>query len=418
MAQAICAHPAGVDGIHLHAVANADIGERLGLGPSKVASNDTATIPGVGTVNVPSGSGAAGAGNVPPGASAPGADTATASTEEGGIETTPTRDPDVPPTPDLDRAIQQNAPAGGSGAGGNGPADQPGPTDAHPHANYFQRHYGFSLANAPPESSMRTIQTSAGPVKVNPAVANDAKNVINQLKQAGAPIRSLGGYNHRGMKAPWAGRWSPSSRASSHAWGAAIDLDNAWGFSHNPQLGQWINSHQSQFNSILAQNNFVRPLPGRDPNHIEWTGPGRGDTQTASAAPLRSPAGMGRGAQLFGRIESDSNANAPVNRVGAGGEFKQKAEFQQRYGGSRSGTVNRNPAYQQRVLANFANQAMRRNPNVTIGDLYANYAHGSAEPWQRLPRSYQQNMLRKMAAMGISPNSPASQFFPMMTAGM
>ena len=125
----------------------------------------------------------------------------------------------------------------------------------------------------------------------------------------------------------------------------------------------------------------------------------------------RNAENAGRGAQLFGNIESSGNPNAPVNRVGAGGEYQQKAEFQQRYGGNRTGRVNRNPVYQRRVLNNFASRALRRNPNMTIGDLYANYAHGSPEPWRRLPRSYQQNMLRRMAAMGINPNAPASQFF-------
>jgi hypothetical protein len=148
-------------------------------------------------------------------------------------------------------------------------------------ANYMQRLYRGEYP--PHESQMRQLNTPAGPVKVNPLAAGDFQGFTRDLQRHGFPFeKPWGSYNRRRMR--WSNNWS------SHAWGTAFDMnDSAGGMS--PRMRQWMQQNPGLFQQLLRQWNMSQPLPGRDPNHIEWTGPNPQyhppDTQTAG--PLGSP---------------------------------------------------------------------------------------------------------------------------------
>jgi hypothetical protein len=133
----------------------------------------------------------------------------------------------------------------------------------------------------PHESQMRQLNTPAGPVKVNPLAAGDFQGFTRDLQRHGFPFeKPWGSYNRRRMR--WSNNWS------SHAWGTAFDMnDSAGGMS--PRMRQWMQQNPGLFQQLLRQWNMSQPLPGRDPNHIEWTGPNPQyhppETQTAGNQP-------------------------------------------------------------------------------------------------------------------------------------
>jgi hypothetical protein len=139
----------------------------------------------------------------------------------------------------------------------------------------------------PHESQMRQLNTPAGPVKVNPLAAGDFQGFTRDLQRHGFPFeKPWGSYNRRRMR--WSNNWS------SHAWGTAFDMnDSAGGMS--PRMRQWMQQNPGLFQQLLRQWNMSQPLPGRDPNHIEWTGPNPQyhppDTQTAGGGIPGAPPG-------------------------------------------------------------------------------------------------------------------------------
>jgi hypothetical protein len=117
----------------------------------------------------------------------------------------------------------------------------------------------------PHESTMRNIQTPAGPMKVNPLAAGDVQGFTRDLQRHGFPFeKPWGSYNRRRMR--WSNNWS------SHSWGTAFDMDNQDG-PMSPRAQQWMQQNPGLFQQLLRQWNMSQPLPGRDPRHIEWTGP-------------------------------------------------------------------------------------------------------------------------------------------------
>jgi hypothetical protein len=126
--------------------------------------------------------------------------------------------------------------------------------------DYFQRHGGRVGAN------LTRINTPYGPVTANRQVAQDFVSLTSDMQAAGIPgIRSFGSYSPR-RKAYGRG-WS------SHAYGAAFDINDQAG-PMNAATQSWINTHPEQWQNILRRNNFVQYMPTKDPNHLEWTGPG------------------------------------------------------------------------------------------------------------------------------------------------
>jgi hypothetical protein len=151
-------------------------------------------------------------------------------------------------------------------------------------ANYMQRLYRGEYP--PTENAMRSIQTPAGPMKVNPLAAGDVQGFTRDLQQHGFPFeKPWGSYNRRRMR--WSNNWS------SHAWGTAFDMDNQDG-PMSPRARQWMQQNPGLFQQLLRRWNMSQPLPGRDPRHIEWNGPNQqGGSQMAGgrdpSAPLGSP---------------------------------------------------------------------------------------------------------------------------------
>ncbi|HEY1894756.1 MAG TPA: hypothetical protein VGG62_00735 [Terracidiphilus sp.] len=166
----------------------------------------------------------------------------------------------APFSPQSPRAFVPREAMGGSyaprGLGGSrGPVPQ-GP-------NYMQRLYQGEYP--PHESTMRNIQTPAGPMKVNPLAAGDVQGFTRDLQRHGFPFeKPWGSYNRRRMR--WSNNWS------SHSWGTAFDMDNQDG-PMSPRAQRWMQQNPGLFQQLMRQWNMSQPLPGRDPRHIEWNGP-------------------------------------------------------------------------------------------------------------------------------------------------
>jgi len=146
--------------------------------------------------------------------------------------------------------------------------------------NYFQS----QGMRPPPASSMRTVNTPYGSITVHPQAAGDFQGALQDLRDAGAPLREPGSYNRRLMRPP-SGR--SSGMWSSHAYGAAIDLDNEVNLS--PAMQRWMQANPGKLDQILQNHNLGRPLPNSDPAHIEWRGPGQAAPAVGRTSMLRPP---------------------------------------------------------------------------------------------------------------------------------
>jgi hypothetical protein len=146
---------------------------------------------------------------------------------------------------------------------------------------------------------MRSIQTPAGPMKVNPLAAGDVQGFTRDLQQHGFPLeKPWGSYNRRRMR--WSNNWS------SHAWGTAFDIDNQDG-PMSPRARQWMQQNPGLFQQLLRRWNMSQPLPSRDPRHIEWTGPrNQGDPQMAGGRDPNAPLGS----------EANPLMNPSMRRIG------------------------------------------------------------------------------------------------------
>jgi hypothetical protein len=244
------------------------------------------------------------------------------------------------------------------------PAPVPGTAPAHnwwgtKPPDYFQQHGGQ------PGQNLTTIATPFGRVTANRRVADDLIGLTNDMKAAGVPgITKLGGYNDRG-KRYGAGK-------SSHAYGAAFDINDAAG-KMDPRLQGWIDQHPQQWQQMLRNHNFAQYMPRADPNHIEWVGPGTGlNTRTVRAPPTNPTQGSPQAAPNMTR--GDRNRNP--------GNIKMGPDAQ-RYGAT--GVDDEGHAIFPNVEAGIRAQAdlLTRNYNgktiVEMGRSYAKdprWAHG------------------------------------------
>lgn len=129
-----------------------------------------------------------------------------------------------------------------------------------------------------------------------------------------------------------------------------------------------------------------------------------------------------QGERLFGGIESDNRNLGFQGRWPntIGGEYQQSYGFQRQYGGYHGApyaAYRNNPLYQRQVLHNFVGQALQNNPNITMGDLYANYHNNTGiagNPrihFNQMPRSVQSRVIKLARQQGINLSAPASQYF-------
>jgi len=183
--------------------------------------------------------------------------------------------------------------------------------------NYFQK----TGAAKPTRSQLETLQTPYGKIAVHPQAAADFAGFTNELKESGAPIKRFGSYADRQK------RWGGGT--SSHAYGAALDIDDQVQLS--PAMKKWISENPERWEAIKRKWNIGQPLTdksgtgGKDPGHVEWKGPhgskfakdgetsvgpgtGKGAGQTSATGPTAGGAlGAGRGgavdpAALEGRL--------------------------------------------------------------------------------------------------------------------
>lgn len=114
-----------------------------------------------------------------------------------------------------------------------------------------------------------TVQTAAGPIKVNKAAAADLSGAVNALVKAGAPVGTIGSYSRR--------RIAGSNRWSQHALGGAMDLfDQSGRGIISPAGAAWIKSHPKEWEGIKQRYNLVGGEEFGDVGHVEWGGPGFG----------------------------------------------------------------------------------------------------------------------------------------------
>jgi hypothetical protein len=134
--------------------------------------------------------------------------------------------------------------------------------------DYFQRHGGR------PGADLARVNTPYGPVTLNRQAAQDFAGLTQDMQAAGIPgITKFGGYNDRGKRY--------GSGKSSHAYGAAVDMNDA--VAQDPRTKAWIDQHPQQWQDMLRRHNFAQYMPQKDPNHLEWTGPNAGGRGTAAA---------------------------------------------------------------------------------------------------------------------------------------
>jgi hypothetical protein len=115
--------------------------------------------------------------------------------------------------------------------------------------------------------------------------------------------------------------------------------------------------------------------------------------------------------QLFGQIESGNNPYQGLQPTGTiGGQFQQSYGFQQQFGGNTSGSTILDPTYQQTTLDNFVAQVLGANPNISVGDAYAEYNLGSGTPGSgptvaNLSSSVLSNLNNAASGLGVNPAS-------------
>jgi hypothetical protein len=126
--------------------------------------------------------------------------------------------------------------------------------------NYFQ-HHGHNYPFA--RSELEDIKTPYGNATVHPQAAADLKGFLDEIHEAGAPIKNLGSYNPRPKR--WGGG------PSSHGMGAAWDIDDATALS--PAMKQWIANNPEKWAAAKERWNIGQPLPEKDAPHLEWRGP-------------------------------------------------------------------------------------------------------------------------------------------------
>jgi len=172
--------------------------------------------------------------------------------------------------------------------------------------NYFQR----SGRNSPfSRSELSNVQTPYGNITVHPQAAEDFKGFYQELSEMGAPIQRLGSYNPRRQR--WSNMWS------SHAMGAATDIDDQQFFSRAMQ--GWLGTHRQQFQQAMARHGLGQPLPGKDPAHIEWRGPHGAMPQVAQVAPGQARPGQAPGGQAVGFTGAATDPSRRIIYADAGG---------------------------------------------------------------------------------------------------
>lgn len=150
----------------------------------------------------------------------------------------------------------------------------------------------------PTESDLITVQTAAGPMKVNRAAASDMKGFVDDLVAAGAPVEEIGAYNRRTIagRAMW----------SQHAYGTAIDYGQISRNVVTRRFSEWAQNNPQALREILKKNNMLSGGDWRSPDfgHFEWRGPGGGgggsavrgsmfnDIRTASGRSAATTAGI------------------------------------------------------------------------------------------------------------------------------
>ena len=181
--------------------------------------------------------------------------------------------------------------------------------------NYYQ-----NQGERPSDVDRTTVQTPYGPITVAADAAPDFSSFFETLDDAGFPAGDdSGSYNPRTKYGSGSGAISdstPLSAISSHAYGAAVDINNSTALT--PAQIQWIAENPDVFQDALQDNNIawghgIGLNFGPDNPHMEWTGPGTSGTPTSL---------MGTPQQFTGEDAPDaSEADLAAQRFAPGDAF-------------------------------------------------------------------------------------------------
>lgn len=128
-------------------------------------------------------------------------------------------------------------------------------------ANYMRGQHGGVGQN------MTTIGTASGKrVMVNRAAAPAFKGFLDEIEGAGAPIRSIGGYNPRFI--------AGTRRLSQHAFGNAIDIDQHARNVVSRPFADWARANPDKLRAAINRWGMVSGGDWRRPDfgHFEWSG--------------------------------------------------------------------------------------------------------------------------------------------------
>jgi hypothetical protein len=149
------------------------------------------------------------------------------------------------------------------------------------------------------------VETPYGKINVNKNSAAAFKGYFDDMKTAGAPLKTLGSYNLREKRSAGAGH-NPGSGWSEHSFGNALDMDNTTSLS--PAMQKWIAEDPSRFEKIKQKWGMKQGIKGDLP-HTEFGG-------------VLSPEAKD---QLEKQAKKDADTPNPIEKSDAGNDAQKAA---------------------------------------------------------------------------------------------
>lgn len=131
----------------------------------------------------------------------------------------------------------------------------------------FNRHSGQDPYQK--QKDIVTLQTPYGKINVTKDAALAYQGFFNDLKTAGAPIKTLGSFNIRRKQSAGSGH-NPGKGYSEHSYGNAVDLDNATSLSR--EMRDWLKNPENAERFSRAKRDWGMKVPRGDEPHMEFGG--------------------------------------------------------------------------------------------------------------------------------------------------
>jgi GH24 family phage-related lysozyme (muramidase) len=131
----------------------------------------------------------------------------------------------------------------------------------------FNRHSGQDPYQK--RKDIVAVQTPYGKINVTKDAALAYQGFFNDLKTAGAPLKTLGSYNIRQKNSAGPGH-NPGKGYSEHSYGNAVDLDNAASLSK--EMRDWLKNPENAERFSRAKSDWGMKVPDGDEPHMEFGG--------------------------------------------------------------------------------------------------------------------------------------------------